>query len=325
MSTPLKMENKTDNICRICGNSQNNVDYSFKEMQIGLAEVFEYFQCGNCKCIQIAAIPGNMSKYYSSGYYSFNAPKQIKNRLLRYITLQTKKKLVQYYAGTFNLPGWFLSLFFDIPFPWYKKTLARFDSSILDVGSGSGRLLNSMQRSGFTNLTGLDPFIEQTITYQDNLVIHKQELHEIKGEYDLIMFHHSFEHLENPLGTLKDASRLLASGGSVLIRIPLEGGYAWRHYRENWVQLDAPRHFFIHSVKSMEMLCEAAGLRIEEIVYDSSSLQFTGSEKYLRGIPLSSTTEIFSRRQIKKYDREAKRLNKEKDGDAACFYLKKLS
>lgn len=317
------MNKTSDRKCRICGNSHENRIYWIREMQIGLAEDFEYFQCDNCRCIQIAAIPDDMSKYYASGYYSFNAPKQIKNRILKTITLQTKKKLVQYYTGTFNFTGLILSLFFENPFPWYQEQPARFDSRILDVGAGSGRLLNSMQRSGFTNLTGLDPFIEQTITYPENLVIHKKELWKINGEYDLIMFHHSFEHLEAPLKTLQGASRLLAPGGSVLIRIPIEGGYAWRHYREKWVQLDAPRHFFIHSVKSMEILCEAADFQIEKIEYDSSSLQFTGSESYLRGVPLSSKVKLFTKRQIKKYAREAIRLNQQKDGDAACFYLRK--
>ena len=317
------MNKPSDKKCRICGNSLNNKALLIREMQIGLAEEFEYFQCGNCKCIQIAEIPGDMSKYYSLGYYSFKTPKQIKNKLLKYLTIQVKKRLVEYYAGTFSLPGWVFSLFFDNPFPWYHKNLAGFDSRILDVGSGSGRLLNSMQRSGFTNLTGLDPFINETIEYQDNLIIYKKELHELKGEYDLIMLHHSLEHVENPLEILQCTSGILAPGGHVIIRIPLEGGYAWRHYREKWVQLDAPRHFFIHSVKSMEILCEEAGFQIESMVYDSSSLQFTGSEMYLQGIPLSSKTKVFSKREIKKYARDAIRLNQEKDGDAACFYLKR--
>ena len=73
----------------------------------------------------------------------------------------------------------------------------------------------------------------------------------------------------------------------------------------------------------MEILCEAADFQIEKIEYDSSSLQFTGSESYLRGVPLSSKVKLFTKRQIKKYAREAIRLNQQKDGDAACFYLRK--
>jgi len=38
-------------------------------------------------------------------------------------------------------------------------------------------------------------------------------------------------------------------GGWCVIRIPTVSSFAWEHYREQWVQLDAPRHFFLHKVR----------------------------------------------------------------------------
>ena len=135
------------------------------------------------------------------------------------------------------------------------------------------------------------------------------------------MLHHAFEHMDQPLSILKKMFHLLNNKGFVLIRIPVAACYAWRKYGVNWVQLDPPRHFFLHTTKSIQLLCEQSGFQLVDVVYDSYSLQFTGSEKYLRNIPLVEDTEIFSEKEIRDFTNEANRLNKIKDGDAACFYL----
>ena len=54
--------------------------------------------------------------------------------------------------------------------------------------------------------------------------------------------------------TFSAAHDLLNKDGVLLVRVPLSSSWAWEHYRENWVQLDAPRHLYLHSVKSMEVL-----------------------------------------------------------------------
>ena len=135
------------------------------------------------------------------------------------------------------------------------------------------------------------------------------------------MLHHAFEHMDQPLEILKKMFHLLNNKGFVMIRIPVAACFAWRKYGVNWVQLDPPRHFFLHTTRSMQILCEQSGFRLLDVVYDSYALQFTGSEKYLRNIPLIEDVQIFSEKEIKEFTNEANRLNKIKDGDAACFYL----
>lgn len=151
------------------------------------------------------------------------------------------------------------------------------------------------------------------------------------GEFDLIMFNHSFEHLPNPLSVLRDANRLVSLGGNVLIRIPIAGTYAWTTFRTDWVQLDAPRHLFLHTSKSMEILAAECGFEIEHIVHDSSAFQFWGSVQYQRGIALTDERSygmnpkqsIFSRAEVDEFEKKALKLNELQDGDQACFYLRK--
>jgi predicted SAM-dependent methyltransferase len=137
--------------------------------------------------------------------------------------------------------------------------------------------------------------------------------------------------MPDQLATLKRVAELLAENGVCLINMPTVSSYAWKHYHENWVALDAPRHLCIHSIESMTLLAEKAHLVLQTILYNSIELQFWGSEQYLKGIPLRSersygetpADSIFSENQIKMFKRKAKELNRIKQGDAAAFYLRK--
>jgi hypothetical protein len=145
------------------------------------------------------------------------------------------------------------------------------------------------------------------------------------------MFHHSFEHIADQKGTLDAVVRLLAPGGVCLIRVPVASSYAWEHYGVDWVQLDAPRHFFLHTEESLRRLAGDVGLEIAKVIYDSNAFQFLGSELYRRGIPLSSTApsdvharaEAFTRDELAAFGRRASDLNAEGRGDQAAFYMRK--
>jgi len=317
----IAMNQKKQFTCRICGNTKDNNYLKIKEMHIGTFDSFEYFECSNCKCIQIVEIPDNLEKYYPSSYYSFQE-RSVKKSFFSPLINSIKKKIVGFYNGKENIIGRVLAVFISNPFSWLNNVKVNFSSRILDVGCGTGRLLLSMQRAGFEKLIGIDPFIQSDINYCNSLNIYKKNIFQIDGEFDLIMLHHSFEHMEQPLHVLKKLKSILAKNGVILIRIPVAGGFAWRKYREHWVQLDAPRHFFLQSSTSMQLLCDSAYLKITNVIYDSSIFQFTGSERYLRGITLNSGIFPFSKTEIRKFTDETIRLKKLGDGDAACFYIK---
>lgn len=307
-------------ICKICGNQAYNQYFIAKERMLGLNDEFEYFECSNCKCVQICEIPKNIERYYPDNYYSYQNPVFAKK--LTGLRFLIKKSLAGYCSGKFNPAGFLLSLYYENPFLWLKPKMANFKSKILDVGCGSGRLILSMQRSGYQNLTGIDPYNKEDIFYDNGVTVYKKDIFEVTEKYDLIMLHHSFEHMESPGEILMKLHELINPHGYIIIRIPVSNCFAWRKYQTYWIQLDAPRHFFLHTINSMTILANKCALKLHNVEYESTAFQFTGSEKYLRGIGFKENY-YFTKKQMKIWEREAKRLNQINDGDSACFYLKK--
>ena len=316
--------------CRICENGTGNRIFRAREMTFGLRDEFTYFQCANCKCLQIEEIPENMSKYYPSDYYSFNLAPKSENLIKRVVRRER-----DYYA-LFNrgFIGGFLYRMF--PSPVQLRSLSRVnfltkDSIILDVGCGNGHFIRLLKEFEFKHLVGIDPYLRKEIDYGNHVKILKKSIHEISGKYDLVMFFSSFEHIPDPFETLQSVGRLLSRKGTCLIRIPIVDSWAWRKYKENWVQMDAPRHFFVHSYRSMQILAEHTGFYIKKSICDSVPLQFYGSEQYKRDIPLvadnswkvNPSKSIFTKKEIKVFKEKAKWLNSKGEGDQVVFYLEK--
>ena len=225
---------------------------------------------------------------------------------------------------------WQLYSYLDIkPFrplwgDWVKRSDVQLNDKIADIGCGNGQLLYEMYASGFTNLTGADPFIESTKVVNPSLSLLKSSIFDLTGTFDFLMMHHSFEHMDEPKKVLEKANQLLKPGKQLLIRIPVAGGKAWEMYGVHWAQLDAPRHIFIHSVKSIELLAEQTGFEVSQVIYDSDAYQFWASEAIKKGVPSTQAKGMFTKMEMDAFEKEAKRLNKTGEGDQASFYLTKL-
>jgi SAM-dependent methyltransferase len=315
--------------CRVCGNEKDNQSYEVQEMMFGYKDVFCYFQCTKCHCLQIEEIPPNLSKYYPDQYFAYKPISHHNKRKKFLIGLRNNYAVFGkgfigklYYAKHTNTALRCLSF---LPL--------RKNANILDVGCAAGALLYSLRELGFKNLLGVDPFIAKDIEYKNGLKILKKEVDEVDGEWDLVMFHHSFEHIPDPTKTMQTVSGLLKPNGHCVLRVPTVSSYAWKYYREKWVQLDAPRHFYLHSVESIGILADNAGLDLFKIIYDSTSFQFWGSEQYKKDIPLldkrsylvNRQNSIFLKEEIFAFAKRAKELNETKQGDQAIFYLRKSS
>ena len=325
MSTSV--ENKY--ICRICHNADHNMTYEVKEMMLGLRDLHTYFECAECGCLQIAKVPENIQEYYpSEDYYSYDKVKSASG--IKGLLIKRRDR----YAATGKC---FVGMLMQKLQPHDKLPALRhanvsLDSKILDVGCGAGHLLHSMKEAGFKNLLGVDPFNTKDIQYDNGLKIEQKSIHDLTDNgWDLIMLNHSYEHVLDQEEVLQKAFELLKPGGTCMIRIPTVTSWAWRTYGVDWVQLDAPRHFFLHSIKSMHILAEKTGFKLNDVVYDSFAFQRWGSEQYQQDIALHDENSYavnpdkspFSKEDIREFEVHSKELNESKAGDQAAFYLVK--
>jgi SAM-dependent methyltransferase len=313
-------KNETRKLCAICGHAGPHATYLAHEMMFGTREAFSYFECGNCGVLQIETAPDDLPRFYPAEYYAHQPPRVKAGVSLRRTTRRLRLRISR------SLGMRALSPLSD-SYAWLEQADTDPDARILDVGCGAGRLLLKLHEYGFAKLTGVDPYIQEDLRYPTGLVIHKKHLKQLQGSFDLVMAHHSFEHMPDPRNALSEMARLCAPGGAVLLRVPITGNAAWRSYGTNWVQLDAPRHLFLFTRKGLEHLACNAGLTLESMVFDSRGFQFWGSEQYLRGLPLEGPRKpakpLFSPSELEAYEKRAVELNAKEDGDQASIVLRR--
>lgn len=252
--------------CRLCKAKGMFDAYLVREMMQNTKEEFEYFVCGECGCLQIAEIPSDLGKYYGKDYYSFAQE--------------------------------------EFPNIKYDELVKNHDY-ILDVGCGSGVWLFRKALAGWGNLHGCDPFLERDMHYGDRVHIKKCSIHEMEGEafFDEVRMSDVFEHMTDPVEALQSASRLLKPEAVLVMNIPIFPNIAFDMFGAYWFQIDASRHIFLHSKKSLEYLERKSGLKIINMEYNSDPSQIFKSFFYSMGVPFyEMTTEMVS----KYFDEEAK-------------------
>ena len=325
------MANKVEETltCRVCNTSGQHPIWVAHDMMYLRNESFNYFQCINCKCLQIDELPIALKDYYPKDYYSFSPLSDRKlsdgkiKKTFRYLyrTLGTSVFLGQKKLG------------FPLHYPWLRVANIKVTDAILDIGCGNGALLNRMHKEGFLNTYGIDPYIDSDIQYKNGLTISKTSITELERDdfFDFIMMHHSLEHVPDQEEIFSHLYRLLKPGGIALLRIPVSSSFAWEHYQENWVQLDPPRHLYLHSEKSIGLLASKANLKVCEVIYDSLPFQFSGSELCKAGVLIpqhdsyirEKKAPLFTEKQHQEWMKKTRVLNKESRGDMACFFIRK--
>ena len=312
-------------ICKICANSLNNKTHIVQERMLGIRESFNYMECGNCGCLQLSDPPKEMGKYYPTDkYYSFaiSSLSPFKKKVKTFMIGQ----LMKYYTGALSVPGYFLSLFYHFKkhYGWVKnlKSIPT-TASILDIGSGSGKYLLELDHIGFHNITGIDPYNSEVLHLNKDIIIYNKQLSEIDQTFDFIMMNHSLEHIEDQHLVFSQLFKLLNPNGKILIRIPVMGGESWRKYNINWFQIDAPRHYFLHTLKSFEILAHKHGFQTQSVDFDSNDYQFIFSEQYTKN-KIMSDPYFFNKQEIKAFRKRADYLNSINDGDQASFIINKI-
>lgn len=297
---PLRMK------CRACGSEAARGSHVAREQMYGLGGAFVYAEC-ECGSLSLVE-PPPLDAYYPAGYYSFGHS-------------DLSWRVVEWMRGERAASSLLARL------KRFRVALRKTDR-ILDVGTGGGGLPYGLARRGYRNVTGIDPFLSSERT-EPGLQLLACDISAMQGAWDLVMFNHSLEHVLHPEQDLSAAVSLLRDERSaLLVRLPIVA-YAFAAFGTDWVALDAPRHILLPSECGVRLLAERCGAVVEAVAYESTALQFWGSELYRSGSTLHAATSrpltAVWRHTIGalRYARRVARLNRDGAGDAAAFLLRR--
>ena len=294
----------------------------------GTRDPFDYVECAVCGCVQISPIPADLSPYYPRDYFSFRSHRGLDRNLVRRFIDPRRVRARFGSKDPIGAMAEAVSRPFDYV-DWVRRAGLGPHARVLDVGCGAGKTLLNMALGGFPQPQGVDPFIDETLHYRCGVTVHRLALEAYArtapGAFDLIMFHHSLEHLLDPRAALATAQSLMSATGRILVAAPVADSFAWRAYGADWCNLDPPRHIHLLTARSMEILAGQAGLEVVEARSIGRISQFTGSERYRRDIPANDRRrdrDLFGGAQLALWRRRTEALNRQGEGDQTMFILR---
>lgn len=232
-------------------------------------ESFDIWQCDACTLRFTQDVPteDNIGPYYQSEEYvsHSNSSKGFINGLyqqVRDITLSQKRALIREMTG--------------------KQT-----GSILDVGCGTGELLNTMKQAGWET-RGLEPddgarAFAKTQYGLD--VTEPEDLFSLTETYDCVSMWHVMEHVHRLHEYFDQLHKLIGETGTLIIAVPNYTSSDATHYGEKWAAYDVPRHLYHFSPQSMKRLLAQHGFKLREMramPFDAFYVSLL-SEKYKHG------------------------------------------
>ena len=319
--------------CRACAATAFVATHDAPDTMYGTGESFPYGECAGCGSLTLLDAPDDFAPYYPPDYLSMTVdPASLGVAPTTAITAVSRSMLRgRGFAGTV---GRFVPVRRVQTMVTILDSVARVPGArprrVLDVGSGSGMVPLAVSLAGDVEVLGIDPFASGDRRLGEHAELRAVTLDGVTGRFDLVMLHHSLEHMLDPLDALRAATALLEPGGVVLVRVPTASSWAWREYRTDWIQLDPPRHVWIPSRPGLVALAGRAGLRIVATHDDSNEFQFWGSEQARAGLALTdprshfvdTRASRFTPRDLRDFRRRSRDLNRALDGDQTVVYLR---
>ena len=243
----------------------------------GLPGTFEVRVCATCRSGRTLPLvsPEEIESLYPTAYNAYRLPA---NPLLR--VAATGLYRWRYWR---SLRGGLLHLLRDLP-----------PGRLLDVGSGRGDLGVILTSRGW-DVTGLEPsetacaeaLARGVSSICGTLTTIAERL---PGEYDVVVFQHSLEHVAEPADDLAVTRALLRDGGHLLVSVPNFGSWQRKRFGSEWFHLDLPRHRSHFSRKGLELLLARTGF--SDIAITTS----TNSD----GLPMSLQYRLLGRRRLQR-------------------------
>jgi 2-polyprenyl-3-methyl-5-hydroxy-6-metoxy-1,4-benzoquinol methylase len=139
---------------------------------------------------------------------------------------------------------------------------------ILDLGCGRGVILGALAEQGFEvhgleisaeAARGADPRAE--IRIAENLTDAEYRT----ASFDQVIIWHVLEHINDPVGTLREVHRILKPGGRLIVAVPNFSSLQARCTGAAWFHLDLPRHVYHFPLPALRQLLTLTGFHVRSV------------------------------------------------------------
>jgi len=241
--------------CSYCGSEGGNIIVRGKDLLENLPGTFQMIECDSCGLIrQDPRLDwADLANYYKPGYVCHTPQIPEKKGGLREInqSLGSTKRvnLVQRHKST---GAW------------------------LDVGCGSGLILQAAKKRGFWQLSGVEPVLEMARYTSKKLDVPVfpstfEEYPVQDSAFDVITMWDVLEHLAEPFIAIEKVARLLKPNGVFIFSTPNLFSLDRKIFKDAWLGYDLPRHLYLFPDKLIQKALQENGMSV------NSRFCFTGS------------------------------------------------
>jgi SAM-dependent methyltransferase len=149
--------------------------------------------------------------------------------------------------------------------------------TLLDVGCGNGGNMQKFYGAGY-EVTGVEPDSRARAVASKIGSVYEGTAESIPagalGQFDTVLFSHVLEHCIDPGAALRNARRLIAPSGRLIVEVPNNAAAGFGMFKHLWPWTDVPRHLHFFTEASMNKLLGSAGFKSTKVLHVGYLRQF---------------------------------------------------
>jgi 2-polyprenyl-3-methyl-5-hydroxy-6-metoxy-1,4-benzoquinol methylase len=280
--------------CRLCGELGGFLYEKFQDRVFGTLGEWNLRKCPKAECGLVWLDPVLTEEYIGQAYknyYTHNQPTPLAGLVNKAYWAVWKSYLRHRFGYTKGTGGAWTAMLWPLAL-LHPGGRAELDSAsmylpapnagarVLDVGCGSGVLLERMQSLGW-NAEGLEidiPAVEAA--RKRGVQVRAGTLHEQRyptGHFDAVHMSQVIEHVHEPLEVLAECNRILKPGGKLVITTPNIESWGHKRFGGDWAYLDPPRHLCLFNRIALSTAATRQGFRVEQIATTARAVWVAGA------------------------------------------------
>jgi SAM-dependent methyltransferase len=244
-------DSSTAPACIICGPTPASLVVQGPDRSGAVAGSFSLLKCPKCGSVFLWPRPSEeaLSRFYGKDYPEHRLPE----------------------PGSKTVPTIFSRYYKNLGLNRLCRLTVRFSGSsegrLLDIGAATGLFLAQMRRWGKWELFGLEPHPRPARYAREvlGLKVFSGTLrdHPFPDEFfQVITLWNVFEHLPDPIESLKKINRLLAPSGILILSLPYLESLEARFFGKYWAGWEVPRHLYLFPRETLTRLLEENGFDV---------------------------------------------------------------